>query len=305
MKKLTFFPNGQNVNQIKNKAKYLHKNGELKTRSDALNSISKEICGMSFNKAVAQFEDLSIFELNELWYVPFIDNNQKYYIQVAPKHNRVYLTETMYLEIPSELTIKDFEYSTFEKIDNGYIVNLESNSNNDFFIELKQSEEGLVVDLWGVDSNDKEIGDVIDSTYIFYNELMEVSDIMNMIEWDNEKELSDYNLSIQLDHEKPDQVTELFTIHEKYQFNLVGCTTILTPEGIFIYGESILNLVYDGICTKKELYDFLEKNKDIKSLKDYEVNSNPYISIVDLDSDGENEEITDHIKKDLYLNLEY
>ena len=305
MKKLTFFPNGQNVNQIKNKAKYLHKNGEFKTRSEALNSISKSICEMSFNKAVAQFEDLSIFELNELWYVPFIDNNQKYYIQVAPKHNRVYLTETMYLEIPSELTIKDFEYSTFEKIDNGYIVNLESNSNNDFFIELKQSEEGLVVDLWGVDSNDKEIGDVIDSTYIFYNELMEVSDIMNMIEWDNEKELSDYNLSIQLDHEKPDQVTELFTIHEKYQFNLVGCTTILTPEGIFIYGESILNLVYDGICTKKELYDFLEKNKDIKSLKDYEVNSNPYISIVDLDSDGENEEITDHIKKDLYLNLEY
>tara|TARA_B100000700_G_C15063722_1_gene868085 strand:+ start:39472 stop:40368 length:897 start_codon:yes stop_codon:yes gene_type:complete len=298
MKKLTFFPNGQNVNQIKNQAKYLHKKGEFKSRSEALNSISKSICGMSFNKAVNNFEELSIFEFNELFYIPLENNKIKYYAQISKKDNRLYFTETLYIELSNNLKFYDLEYSHFEKIENGYIVNLDSNNKEEYYIEIKKTDEGIVADLL---CNEE----MLDSTYVFYSELMEVNELMNMIEWDNKEDLSDFNLSVQLNHKKPDQVTELFTIHEKYQFNLVGCTTIITPEGNFVYGESILHLVEDGICTNKELYDFLEKNKDIKSLKDYEVNSNPYISIIDLDSEGENEELTDHIKKDLYLNLEY
>lgn len=64
-------------------------------------------------------------------------------------------------------------------------------------------------------------------------------------------------------------------------------------------------MINEKICSKNELLRFLEKNENIKSLKGYTVVSNPYISIEDLDDDGNNDEVTDHIKKKLYLNLEY
>ncbi len=308
MKKLVLFPNGQNVNEIKNQAKRLHKSKAFPSRSAALNSISQDICGLSFNKAVHKFTDLAILAFDdENCMIPFEFEGQNYYVQIFTPHDTLYFKETQSMSLPSDVHFPEFEYKNFEKTEDGYRINLVDERESKYFLELTQNEEGISSNLYYCEEVQEGIFEPINinGDFIAYSELMEVYDDAKTIDFGDNEEASDFDLSIQFNHQKVDEKTKLFTIHNKYEFSVIGCTTVITPDGEYLTGHEILVLIHEKVCSKNELLRFLEQNEDIKSLNGYTVASNPYISIEDLDDDGSNDEVTDHIKKNLYLNLEY
>jgi hypothetical protein len=110
------------------------------------------------------------------------------------------------------------------------------------------------------------------------------------------KTLSDYEASILLDHKKVDQSTLIAT---KYGIDLflLGCITLTTPEGRFLYGQGVLSLVDDGIVTKEELISHLQGN-DIDALKVYAILNNPWFEWQERDGETVGE-VFDDIPADI------
>lgn len=281
----TFFSNGENVNTIKNHAKKAHKNGEYKSRLAALNSISHSVSGKPFNKAVSHFKELSPYMVGDSLYVPIIDGSDKYIITVTSDGAMItedYLVEFCEVE---GLKLGKVSYSKIEKLDNGWMVVLdldeESDDSDRAFLEIKATDEGIVVDLWysenDIESESYEV-ECIDSAGAMYDEVREIYPIYSNIDFKGKDVIDDFRLSIQLNHKTIDESTTIAKYGEN-TLQLVGCVTIITPNGDYLYGKNINSLVVDGICTQKELYAWFD-GEDIDCLLEYVITSNPWFEII-------------------------
>jgi hypothetical protein len=281
----TFFSNGENVNTIKNHAKKAHKNGEYKSRLAALNSISHSISGKPFNKAVSHFKELSPYMVGDSLYVPLINGDDKYFITITSEGAMI--TEDYLIDFCNIVGLKlgKVSYSKIEKLDNGWMVILDLDEETDesdrAFLEIKATDEGIIVDLWysenDVESEAYEV-ESIDTTGAMYDEVREIYPVYSNIDFKGKNTIDDFRLSIQLNHKTIDESTIIAKYGEN-TLQLVGCVTISTPDGEHLYGEKINKLVAEGVCSRKELDQWFD-GEEIDSLSEYTVDSNPWFEII-------------------------
>tara|TARA_R110001583_G_scaffold174017_2_gene328219 strand:+ start:1706 stop:2113 length:408 start_codon:yes stop_codon:yes gene_type:complete len=87
--------------------------------------------------------------------------------------------------------------------------------------------------------------------------------------------MSDYEASIQFNHQKVDQTT-LVCQKDGIDLYLCGCVTIMTPEGLFLAGGMAMGIIFTEVnATKAEFIAFLQGENNEK-FKGYEVTSNPW-----------------------------
>jgi len=295
----TFFSNGENVNQIKNQAKKAHKNKEYTSRSSALNSITKAICDKSFNKAIEYFDPKSPFLIDDVLYLPLFTNGLRYIAEL--QNNNLKITDNFYIDISESLNYfnVNISYKNIEKADKGWNINIELETEHHFknraSINVYYTDEGIVADLYYFEheveiDNDKEIDTFspisLDTAYVAFDEMINFENIFSNIDFNEKESISDYLLSMQLNHTKTDQSTDICH-YEGDTLRIVGCVTISNLEGTFLYGESVNELVDDGICTFEQLTRWLH-GEEIDVLNDYEAISNPWFEIVDESSEALN-----------------
>jgi hypothetical protein len=284
-KNFTFFPDGQTLVSIKNQAKKEHKSGKYTTRTSALNSISKSICDQSFNKAVSIFESKSPYTKESKLYIPLFDHENNKYTVVVDE-NVAEIMSDFKIELPYYVSPGNVTYKSFEKIDNGWIVNLDVKLSNDkAFLEIKTTDEGIVIDLYYNEYLSDEDGYAtlsLDSTWAMFSEILEFYPIYSHFNF-KKGEITDYEAAIQLNHKTIDETTEIARYGD-YRLALCGTLTVLTPEGDFLFGESALNLISDSVCSEVEFYKWLNGD-DIESLSDYIIYSNPWFEIIDENND--------------------
>ena len=283
----TFFSNGQNINSIKNKAKKEHKAGKYPSRSSALNSISKEICGKPFNKAVKDFELTSPYSINDTLYLPLTNDGKKYIVTINNKEFSI--NKNFNISFPEGVYLSDIKYDHFEKLKNGWIftlsVNKEVHGKDLYMLQICTTDEGIIADLWVIEEVDfEDVSTLVDSTAAMYDEVLAMFPSHFLIDFKINTNISDMMASIQLNHKTIDESTTIAK-YENNELLLCGCVKILTPEGQYLYGENVLSIVKDGICSKKDLMDWMENNAQIKALDEYEMVNNPWFTIVD--EDGE------------------
>lgn len=318
----TFFKNGQTVNSIKNEAKKLQKSGKFSTRSSALNSLSKEICGLSFNKAVKIAELASPFELNNRVYFPFFNEGNK--MNVVMKKDHVCITGDFVVNFPDECSLGVVSFKSFEKTTSGWIFEIYSNVKScptlilgesdqrfgtkdysiRYFFEIKESDDGILVDLWC----EEETGEGVElislgSNFAYWNEIFEETDDFEKLDFEGGNAISDMHAAIQLNHTTIDQRSELAR-YKNMVLSLVGAVQILTPDGEYLCGKRVFSIVDDGVCSKKELISWLDNNVDIDSLSEYECVHNPWFDICYEDGEPLNECFSS-IKKEIMSEFEY
>lgn len=281
----TFFPNGQTLVSIKNLAKKDHKSGKYTTRTSALNHVSKSICDQSFNKAVSVFESKSPYTKESKLYIPMFDNENNKYTVVVDE-NVAKIMSDFKIELPHYVSLGNVTYKSFEKLDNGWIIKLDVKSSNDTaFLEIKTNDEGIIINLYYNEYLSEEDGYstlFLDSTWAMFSEILEFYPIYSHLKFKN-GEITDYEVAMQLNHKTTDETTELAR-YGNYNLAICGTLTVLTPEGKFLFGESVLSIIDESICSEVEFYKWLNGG-DIESLSEYSIHSNPWFEIIDEDGD--------------------
>jgi hypothetical protein len=86
--------------------------------------------------------------------------------------------------------------------------------------------------------------------------------------------MSDYETSIQLNHKRVDENSLLYS-KDGYDLWLCGCITILTPDGQYLFGQLVLDLVDDLKVTKEQVLNWL-CGHEAKEFTEYQVLNNPW-----------------------------
>lgn len=178
----TFFSDGQTVNSIKNQAKKAHKANEYKTRSEALNAISRPITNLSFNDAVHKAEKTSPFLLNDTLYFPFFIKEKVLYVFIKDNKATVQTSEEFEdtLSFPfdhiKKVDVSKTKFKSLEKANNGWIYYLEKNEETEesLHLEIYKTDDGLVVDLVCVQEEGENClsPTTLLSTFAYWNELL-------------------------------------------------------------------------------------------------------------------------------------
>lgn len=197
-----FFENGENVNQLKNKASkqisLLKKQkvpaSKIPKKSQILNDLSKSINGKSYNKSICHLKTLSPYLENEAYFtIPFQNEKNIFYIAMFeevinynkddeyPVENILFLDSNkvkidISMSLPN-IVFKAF-YKNIEKIENGWKLKLETKEenphDNEFWLEIKQTDEGLNVDYYIAEWNFDNGYDVMNlrSIYAFWSDFL-------------------------------------------------------------------------------------------------------------------------------------
>lgn len=302
-----FFSNGKTLSSIKNEAKRLHKSGQFNSRSSALNYISKSICGLSFNKAVKEFEHYSPIQVNNKIFLPLFHNNCKFFVIAG--EDTVSITNNYTLKYPYDLKFKNPKFKNFNKTDNGWIVILEDKEKQMVYLDIKTTDEGIVIDIICEETLDKKHYETfnVSSTYAFWDEIYNNYEI-NFLKFDSNNKLSDMEAAIQLNHASEGDRTEIAK-YKNMVLSLNGAIQILYNDSYY-YGSNVNQLINilinDEICTKEDFLQWLVYNdysdKNPLNKTDIECIHNPWFDIC-YENGEPVSECFDSISKDIFLHF--
>ncbi len=89
--------------------------------------------------------------------------------------------------------------------------------------------------------------------------------------------LSDYEATLQLNHTRNDQTTPVCHCGD-HTLYLVGCTTLLSPEGQFLSGQALLAHMKSINVSTSDLISHLQNEQDIEALAEFDVTENPWFA---------------------------
>lgn len=287
-KHFTFLPNGKPVSTLKNEARKLHKSGEVKGLTAAQNHISKALFNKSFNKLVPELEERSPVVIGDTLFLPLViktdeidylekGNDFCYYVTM----NNEAISPAFGFAVPfdhlvQEDFIENLSFHQIEKLNednnNGWLVRLTDNH----FVTVKTGDEGINVDLW---FEDEEQSDVLNGTWLLYNEMVSVSTDYSSIE---NKEIDDYEAAYLLAHDTIDDHSPLFTIGD-IECSLYSTWTIYDQDGQFLNpNEAISESKING--NEKLLWNWL-RGKDHPDFEEWSNESSPYFGYCTTDGD--------------------
>lgn len=195
-----FFENGENANQLKNKAskqisllrKQKVPSNKIPSKSQILNDLAKSINGKAYNISVFQLKPLAPYLENEAYFtIPFKNEKNIFHVSLFseilnynkedeyPIENILFLDSNkvkidISMSLPN-IIFKPF-YKNIEKLENGWKLKLETTeenpNDNEFWLEIKQSDEGLIVDYYIAEWNFNDGYDVMNfkSIYAFWSD---------------------------------------------------------------------------------------------------------------------------------------
>lgn len=283
-----FLPNGENVNILKNQAKKLKKSGKFSTISSALNFLSKENFGKSFNKSFDS--EKSPYLLNNKLVLPFFHEGLKY-ISILSE-NELKLSSDYVISFPKGVTLGFLDYSKIEKLDKGFSIVLNTDESihgdNRHYIDVTLTDEGISADLIILESFDGDSFEYmsLDSNYVFFNELTDISSDFDTLSSKYKDTISDFKASIYLNHTDADDSSLLFS-YDNINVSINGYTSILDPNGSFLIGKDILSLIKNNVCSEKELFSWLENRSNNSALRNFVCLSSPQFEFTGTDKVSE------------------
>jgi hypothetical protein len=153
MKNFIIFPDNKNEMQLKNQAKKSNKTSDLKY-NDILNNLSKELTGLSFNKAIKKYkiESPMYDELQEILFIPIKVGNNIFKVAIVEQKNEDFNGTKVFILNQKDTSIKDFEfkienkfidikYGSFKKELNGWKIRF----NEEEYLSLEIIEDGFVL----------------------------------------------------------------------------------------------------------------------------------------------------------------
>lgn len=249
-----FDPSGNPLNKLKVDAKKLFKAGGFEKLSESTNHLAKHLFNLPFNKLTNICKETSPFSKSGKIFIPFsvtdISSGYEIITFVCISEQKLCIEANDYLTLSPELSVEftaDLKHSSFEKIDNGWIVHCFNGDSKNIFFKIYKTNTAIVAELW------EDLGEdsfVINSTYSYFGDLFHIYD-------HNDKYIKcgqsvDANeLSVAVDHDE-DSETELLSI--------AGYTAVLIGGfSISENGTQNSDLPYD----KEQSVEFL-KQKDAK-----------------------------------------
>ncbi|MFS1429736.1 hypothetical protein LMH73_022100 [Vibrio splendidus] len=290
-KHFLFLENGISLEQIKHEAKKRFKAKEFSSLTNAQSALTRPLVNLSFSKAVNKAKDFSpfIIEANnseflshDTLFLPIkIDVNRLSFNSSSIKSDHIYYYITVcelgiYLGsefkidtdnvniIPKNIKLADINCISNE-IQNGWSVSL-----NDYTLEVKTTDDGIVADLWDNNAPEHELND--NTTYILYDELIsfyQQDELAN-------KEYTDYEAALQVGHDSDSDCSVILSCGG-LELSLNSTVTINDENGTFLSGSTLINS-FNTESERKELMAWLH-GSDVERLDQWIVESNPWFVI--------------------------
>ncbi len=276
-----FFSNGTPVEVAKRIAKKDVINNEFSSISEGLNYFSNKFQGKPYNKALPDMKYASPFVRDGIAYLPFFHQGHRILVAVFPDYCTI--SGQFSVPLPHGLPpLNKFSLASFDKLENGWQVNIQKQDNTIDFYEVTADEQKLSITTGASESFNSDVHSMNTgmSTFATWQEIYSV-DTSSISKLAFTKGIcSDMEAAIFLDHKSIDCRTTLAK-YKGMQLSLVGGLIINAPDGQYLKGSEIQTLVKDNICTQEELLAWLASNKDVKTLNEYICINNPWFEVTD------------------------